>query len=242
MPRSRSLSTARTGGRRTPGCWSAGWLLDPEQVSADPRSRRRRTLHPDQRALPLPELAQRRSDLRLLLHLDEPGRDCPGPGGRGGALVPAPHHGGEHLPRQQARRRPPASPVRIPPGQHWPGCGARCSPRAWPPGCTSSPPAPLGQDILHGHGVRGGKAMIATLRWRLIAVPGRLIRHARHLVLRLPPGHGLLPEVLARLRELPSARSQTCPVPSEERVIPGRSRPVQSAPLPAQVGVTVEFS
>ena len=29
--------------------------LDPEQVSADPRSRRRRTLHPDQRALPIPE-------------------------------------------------------------------------------------------------------------------------------------------------------------------------------------------
>ncbi|HEY5989977.1 MAG TPA: hypothetical protein VIV12_26865, partial [Streptosporangiaceae bacterium] len=30
--------------------------LDPAQVSADPRSRRRRTLHPDQRALPIPEL------------------------------------------------------------------------------------------------------------------------------------------------------------------------------------------
>jgi hypothetical protein len=60
------------------------------------------------------------------------------------------------------------------------------------------------QDILAGHGVRGGKAMIATLRWRLIAVPGRLIRHARHLVLRLPPGHSLLPEVLARLRDLPA--------------------------------------
>jgi hypothetical protein len=26
-----------------------------------------------------------------------------------------------------------------------------------------------GEDILAGHGVRGGKAMIATLRWRLIA-------------------------------------------------------------------------
>ena len=25
----------------------------------------------------------------------------------------------------------------------------------------------VGQDILAGHGVRGGKAMIATLRWRL---------------------------------------------------------------------------
>src|SRR3989442_1429614 len=31
--------------------------LDVGQVSADPRSRRRRTLHPDQRALPFPELA-----------------------------------------------------------------------------------------------------------------------------------------------------------------------------------------
>ena len=32
--------------------------LAPEQVSADPRSRRRRTLHPAQRALPIPELAE----------------------------------------------------------------------------------------------------------------------------------------------------------------------------------------
>jgi hypothetical protein len=60
-----------------------------------------------------------------------------------------------------------------------------------------------GQDILAGHGVRGGKAMIGTPRWRLIVVPGRLVRHARHLILRLPPGHSLLAEVLARLRELP---------------------------------------
>ena len=62
----------------------------------------------------------------------------------------------------------------------------------------------VGEDIVHGHGVRGGKAMISTLRWRLIAVPGRLIRHARHLSLRLPPGQGLLPEILARLRDLPA--------------------------------------
>ena len=34
--------------------------LDPDQVSADPRSRRRRTLHPDQQALPIPELEQER--------------------------------------------------------------------------------------------------------------------------------------------------------------------------------------
>jgi hypothetical protein len=48
-----------------PGWWPAATellirrvRLDPEQVSADPRSRRRRTLHPDQRALPLPELVK----------------------------------------------------------------------------------------------------------------------------------------------------------------------------------------
>jgi hypothetical protein len=47
-----------------PGWWPASTRLlirrvrlDAEQVSADPRSRRRRTLHPDQRALPIPELA-----------------------------------------------------------------------------------------------------------------------------------------------------------------------------------------
>lgn len=52
-----------------------------------------------------------------------------------------------------------------------------------------------GQAIVAGHGTRGGKAMIATLRCRLIAVHGRLICHAAQLILRLPPGqHGPDPE------------------------------------------------
>jgi hypothetical protein len=46
--------------------------------------------------------------------------------------------------------------------------------------------------------------MIATLRRRLIAVPGRLVHHARTLILRFPLGHGLLAEILARLRALPA--------------------------------------
>jgi hypothetical protein len=57
---------------------------------------------------------------------------------------------------------------------------------------------------LFGHGVRGGQAMIATLRHRLIRVPARLIRHAGAQTLRLPPGHDLLHEVLARIRALPA--------------------------------------
>jgi hypothetical protein len=61
-----------------------------------------------------------------------------------------------------------------------------------------------GETILDGHGVRGGKAMIETLRRRLISIPARLVRDAGQLILRLPPGHGLLAEVLARLRALPA--------------------------------------
>jgi hypothetical protein len=57
---------------------------------------------------------------------------------------------------------------------------------------------------LIGHGVRDGQAMIATLRHRLIRVPARLVTHAGALILRLPPGHHLLSEILARIRALPA--------------------------------------
>ena len=62
----------------------------------------------------------------------------------------------------------------------------------------------LGQDILYGHGVRGGKAMIATLRRMLIAVPARLVSHGGQLIMRLPPGEYLLPAILAAIRALPA--------------------------------------
>ena len=64
-----------------------------------------------------------------------------------------------------------------------------------------------GGDLLEGHGVRGGKAMIATLRRRLIAVPARLVSHGRQLIMRLAPGEHPLPHILA-----PSA---PCPPPAD---------------------------
>ena len=64
--------------------------------------------------------------------------------------------------------------------------------------------ATRGGAILASHGIRGGKAMIATLRHWLISVSGRLIRHGRQLILRLPPCQHLLAEILARLRALPA--------------------------------------
>ena len=64
--------------------------------------------------------------------------------------------------------------------------------------------ATRGETILDGHGIRGGKALIATLRHWLISIPARLVRHAGQLTLQLPPGHGLLAEVLDRLRAFPA--------------------------------------
>lgn len=51
----------------------------------------------------------------------------------------------------------------------------------------------------------GGRTRITTLRHRLLDVPGRLLRHARSLTLRLPPDRTqLLSSALARLRALPA--------------------------------------
>jgi DDE family transposase len=176
--------------------------LDPAQVSADPRSRRRRTLHPDQRALPFPELAAAGPVYAysfILTNLD--------------VSSPARAAAAEHWYRHRttvenlfrdsklgaALRHLPSGYPQVNTAWMW-GALLAATMAAWLHQLTATA---LGEDIVHGHGVRGGKAMIATLRWRLIAVPGRLVRHARHLTLRLPPGHYLLPEVLARLRDLP---------------------------------------
>ena len=177
--------------------------LDPAQVSADPRSRRRRTLHPDQRALPIPELACAGPVYAysfILTNLD--------------VSTPSQAVATEHWYRHRtsienifrdsklgaALRHLPSGYPQVNLAWMW-GALLAATMAAWLHQLTAMT---LGEDIVHGHGVRGGKAMIATLRRRLIAVPGRLIRHARHLILRLPPGYGLLPEVLARLRALPA--------------------------------------
>ena len=50
-----------------------------------------------------------------------------------------------------------------------------------------------------------GRAHAARLRHELLCVPARLVHHGRQLTLRLPPGDHLLPVVLTRIRELPTA-------------------------------------
>ena len=177
--------------------------LDPAQVSADPRARRRRTLHPAQRALPLPGLAAAGaiygySFILTSLDVSSPGKAA------------AAEHWYRHRTTIEnifrdskhgaALRHLPSGYPAV--NTAWmQGALLAASMAAWLHQLTA---ATRGGEILEGHGVRGGKAMIATLRRRLIAIPARLVRHAGMLILRLPPGHGLLAEVLARLRALPA--------------------------------------
>ena len=178
--------------------------LDSEQISADPRARRRRTLHPDQRALPLAELAQADAVYGysfLLTNLD--------------VCTPAKAAAVEHWYRHRteienifrdakhgaALRHLPSGYERVNRAWMW-GALIATSLAGWLHQLTALPDPGGG---LLGWGVRDGKAMIATLRHRLIRVPGRVIRHAGQLILRLPPGHDLLDEVLTRLHALPAA-------------------------------------
>lgn len=173
--------------------------LAPEQISADPRSRRRRTLHPDQRVLPLAELAGTGTVYGysfILTNLD--------------VSTPARAAAVEHWYRHRttienlfrdtkhgaALRHLPSGYIEINTAWMW-GALLAASLAGWLHQLTATP-TPDGR--LSGWGVREGKAMIATLRHRLICIPARLIHHAGTLTLRLPPNHQLLTEILTRLR------------------------------------------
>jgi hypothetical protein len=177
--------------------------LDPGQVSADLRSRRRRTLHPGQHVLPITGLAGADAIYGysfILTNLDVSSPD----------KAAAAEHWYRHRTTIEnifrdskhgaALRHLPSGYPEVNTAWMW-GALLAASMAAWLHQLTA---ATRGEEVLEGHGTRGGKAMIATLRRRLIAIPARLVRHAGTLILRLPPGHGLLAEVLARLRALPA--------------------------------------
>jgi hypothetical protein len=173
------------------------------QVSSDLRSRRRRTLHPDQQKLPLPELAQEPAVYAysfILTNLD--------------VSTPQAAVEVEHWYRHRttienifrdskhgaALRHLPSGYVEVNTAWMW-GALLAATMAGWLHQTTGTL---LADNTLAGHGVRGGQAMIATLRRRLIAIPARLIRHSRTTTLRPPPGHPLLAEILTRIRALPT--------------------------------------
>jgi hypothetical protein len=177
--------------------------LDPEQVSAGPRSRRRRTLHPDQRALPMPELEEEPAICAysfILTNLD--------------VSAPARAAACEHW----YRHRTSTGNIF---GDSKHGAALRHLPSGDEQASTAWMRASLiaaaiaawlhqltglisGGELLEGHGTRGGKAMIATLRRALILTPARLVSHGGQLIMRLAPGADLLPAILAAIRALPA--------------------------------------
>jgi hypothetical protein len=180
--------------------------VDGGQVSADPRARRRRTLHPDQRVLPLPELTALATTEPvygysfIVTNLDV----------STGEQAVAVEHWYRHRTSIEnvfrdakhgaALRHLPSGHPEVNRAWMW-GALLGVTLTGWLHQLTATP-GPDG--ALAGHGVREGQAMIATLRHRLIRIPARLVHHAGALILRLPPGYELLDEVLARIRALPA--------------------------------------
>jgi Transposase DDE domain group 1 len=175
--------------------------LDASQVSADPRARRRRTIPADQLELALSGQAAIVYGYSFILT----DRDVSTP-----AKAASVEHWYRHRTEIEDRFRD---------SKH--GAALRHLPSGYPEvntawmwgallatsiaGWLHQLTATTGDNgRLTGHGPRGGKAMIATLRHLIIRVPGRLITHAGQQVLRLPPGRQLLAEILSRLRALPT--------------------------------------
>jgi DDE family transposase len=176
--------------------------LDYGQVSADPRARRRRTLRPDQRALPLTELAG--ADAVYAYSFVVTNLDI-----STSTKAVQVEHWYRHRTQIENLFRDSKIGAAL---RHLPS-GHHAVNRAWMwaaliaasiTGWLHHLTATHHNGRLVGHGVRGGQAMIATLHHRLIAVPARLVHHAGALILRLPPGHDLLAQVLARIRALPT--------------------------------------
>jgi hypothetical protein len=191
--------------------------LAPTQISADPRARRRRTLHPDQRTLPLDELTGTDAVYGysfILTNLDVSTPD----------QAAATEHWYRHRTTIEnifrdakhgaALRHLPSGYVEVNTAWMW-GALLATSLADWLHQLTATPDPGGG---LLGWGVREGKAMIDTLRHRLVCVPARLIHHAAALILRLPPGHNCSP------------RSSPACAPYPQRPDPANTAPTTPEP------------
>ncbi|MGV1030565.1 MAG: IS1380 family transposase [Dermatophilaceae bacterium] len=197
--------------------------IDAEAISADPRSRRRRTIDPDQLALALEGTATHAYAVSFIVtnipthdqvdHGEQPGEhgEQPDPCEQGQqGEQPDPCEQGQTVRDVEAwfRRRTDIE-ERIREAKL--GAGLRHLPSAH----TAINAVWMWAALLAGNlsvllqaltGIdEHGRAHAARLRHELLCVPARLVRHGRRLTLRLPPGQHLLSSVLAKIRQLDSA-------------------------------------
>jgi hypothetical protein len=172
--------------------------VDVEAISTDPRSRRRRTIDPDQLALALDGTATHAYAVSFIV-TNIPANDIGDEQGTAETVVDV---------EAWFRRRTDIE-DRIREAK----LGAAL--RHLPSGHTRVNTVWMWAALLAGNlsvllqalaGIdEHGRAHAARLRHQLLCVPARLIRHARGITLRLPPGDQLLPIVLTRIRELDTA-------------------------------------
>jgi hypothetical protein len=173
--------------------------VDAEDISADPRSRRRRTIDKDQLALALEGTAPH-ADAVSFIVTNIPANDRPGDTSANAETI---------LEVEAWFRRRTDIEDRIREAK----LGAAL--RKLPSGDQAVNTVWMWAALLAGNlstllqaltGIdEHGRAHAARLRHELLCVPARLVRHQRRLTLRLPPGDHLLPVVLTRIRELSTA-------------------------------------
>ena len=184
----------------TPAGWPDGTYtivrrvkVAAEDLSADPRSRRRRTVHKDQLALALGGAADHVWAVSFIV-----------------TNIPANH--GDLVGLEAWFRNRTSIEERFREAKH--GGGLNHLPSADPAvnalwtwaGLLAGALNVMLQSLtgLDTQAHAPGRMRIQTLRHRLLAIPGRLTSHAREYVLRLQPRQRLLAVVLARLRALPA--------------------------------------
>jgi len=169
--------------------------VDAEQISADPRSRRRRTIDPDQLVLALEGTATHAYAVSFIVtniptHHDptkgETARD-----------VEAWFRRRTDIEDRIREAKLGAALRRLPSADH-------AVNTVWMWAALIAGNLSVLLQALTGID-EGGRAHAARLRHELLCIPARLVRHGRTLTLRLPPGDQLLPTVLTRIRDLDTA-------------------------------------
>ena len=168
--------------------------VDAEDISADPRSRRRRTIDPDQLALALDGTATHAYAVSFIV-TNIPTHDHANNADLHSVVdVEAWFRRRTDIEDRIREAKLGAALRRLPSGRHavntvWMWAALLAG------NLSTLLQALTGID-------EGGRAHAARLRHELLCIPARLIRHGRRLTLRLPPGDHLLPTVLTRIREL----------------------------------------
>jgi hypothetical protein len=173
--------------------------VDAEQISVDPRSRRRRTIDPDQLALALHGAAAHAYAVSFIV-TNIPANDVPSdPTGDAPSVaqVEAWFRRRTDIEDRIREAKLGAGLRHLPSGQHSVNS-------VWMWAALLAGNLSVLLQALTGID-DNGRAHAARLRHQLLCVPARLVRHGRSLTLRLPPGDQLLAVVLTRTRELPAA-------------------------------------